>query len=143
MRENKKGVPTVAAVENADKQIISTESFNTAIDNIPFSEPHLKHIMELLPHDKAAAIHQDKLASMVGVSSRTLKKIIKAARKSGYPILSDICGYWYSDDEEEVKAFLLSMQKQAISRLDSISYMNSMLKGFKGQLKLSDIEVKE
>ena len=54
MRENKKGVPTVAAVENAEKQTLNhSVGVQAATDNIPFLEPHLKHIMELLPLGQA------------------------------------------------------------------------------------------
>ena len=113
MRENKKGVPTVAAVENAEKQTLNhSVGVQAATDNIPFLEPHLKHIMELLPLGQANAVSMYDLSNLLNITDREVRKVIFDLRCKGMVIAGDNNGYYIPNGLNELKAYY----KLALSR---------------------------
>lgn len=84
------------------------------------------------------AVHQKDLALKLHTTPAAAKNIVRRARQQGLEICSGAQGYWFAKDEEEKKAFVKSMQKQAFSRLKSASPMKNTLNSIKGQIELFD-----
>ncbi len=93
----------------------------------------MKDVLSVIPKGKENAIHQQELAKILGLNMWQVKKAIQKERRNGAVILSDQNGYWISDDKEEIKAFLVSMRKQAISRFNSTKAINNSLREIEGQ----------
>jgi len=62
------------------------------------------------------ALHIRDLSLIWGVDSPKVKDIVQLARHHGERILSDTHGYWYAENTDEVKRFIASMEKQALTR---------------------------
>jgi biotin operon repressor len=97
------------------------------------------NILELIPKGRENALHQEQLAEILGVSRDTVKSLVRKARKNGAEILSGISGYYYPKDDEERKAFVYTLSKQAFTRLKTARPIKSTLDEIKGQISLSDI----
>ena len=72
----------------------------------------LERLLCAIPKNKENAIHNEELAKQFGVSMHTIKTPVQEARDIGIPIVSDSNGYWYTDDRNELKVFVNSMEKQ-------------------------------
>lgn len=93
----------------------------------------------IIPKGKNNAIHLEVLANRLGVNQGTAKNLVRSARRNGAFILSGINGYWYAENEQEKREFVLLMKKQAISRLVSIKAINRTLNTINGQYDLISI----
>ena len=96
----------------------------------------LERILCAIPKGKCKAIHNGELAKQFGVSIHTIKKHIQEARMQGIPIVSDTSGYWITDDREELKAFIDSMEKQGKKRFKTIKALKRTLNDIEGQNSL-------
>lgn len=79
-------------------------------------------LLQHLPDREEEAIHMRALASLMGISERTLRKIVSTARNMDIPVLSGNGGYWYSTDpagQAEI-IFTRKRRKAADSTLASI-----------------------
>lgn len=92
----------------------------------------------VIPIGKENAIHQEELASRLGVTPATAKIMVREARQRGLQILSGTCGYWLAENNLEKREFVLLMRKQAFSRLESAKPINSTLNEIDGQISLLD-----
>ena len=93
----------------------------------------LERILCAIPKGKDKAIHNEELAKQFGMSIHTIKKYIQDARMQGIPIVSDKSGYWITDDREELKAFIDSMEKQGKKRFKTIKALKRTLNNIEGQ----------
>lgn len=98
----------------------------------------LERILCAIPKGKDKAIHNEELAKQFGMSIHTIKKYIQDARMQGIPIVSDNSGYWITDDREELKAFIDSMQKQGKKRFKTIKALKCTLNDIEWQNSLLD-----
>lgn len=95
-------------------------------------------LLNAIPRDRENAIHQMQLAEKLHINTGLLKKRIQTARREGAPICSAQCGYWITDDEEELECFTSSMRRQGFSRLATSKPINDTLKQIEGQMSLLD-----
>ena len=95
-------------------------------------------LLNAIPRDRENAIHQMQLAEKLHINTGLLKKRIQTARREGAPICSAQCGYWITDDEEELECFTASMRRQGISRFATSKPINDTLKQIEGQMSLLD-----
>ena len=72
---------------------------------------------------KQNALHQARLANLVGVTRRAIKSLIKKERLIGTPILSDNRGYWMAANNKEIEDFKKLMTQQARSILAVQAYI--------------------
>ena len=100
-------------------------------------------ILTLIPKGRANAIHLGELCNRLKVSEHTIKCGVRALRKKGNPIVSDIEGYWITEDKQEIADFIIRMSKQATSRFSSIKALKSQCNETEGQLSIDDLEVSE
>lgn len=70
------------------------------------------------------------------MNPNSVKTLIKKERENGVLILSDKCGYWYSEDIDERISFIDRIEKNARSRLKTIKEIKRSLKKIKGQKSL-------
>lgn len=92
-------------------------------------------IVEFIPKGKDNAIHLQELVKILHCSDTYIKCEIRKARNAGAPIVSGCAGYWLTDSNEESEQFILSMRKQAITRLNSIKRLNKAVQ-IDGQISL-------
>ncbi len=90
-----------------------------------------------IPTGKENAIHLDDLAQKLNDTSSRTKKQIQSARREGEWICSNQRGYWYTESEEEIKAYYYMLRKQALSRLETINPVRRTLNEVKGQISLT------
>lgn len=95
-------------------------------------------IERVIPIGKENAIHQEELASLLGVSPATVKKMVREARQRGVEILSGTQGYWLAKDDNERREFVSLLSKQAFTRLKTTKPIKSSLQEINGQISLSD-----
>ena len=93
----------------------------------------LERILCAIPKGKDKAIHNEELAAQFGMSIHTIKKYIQDARMQGIPIVSDKSGYWITDNREELKTFIDSMEKQGKKRFKTIKALKRTLNDIEGQ----------
>lgn len=96
----------------------------------------LEKLLCAIPKGKENAVHNDELAKQFGVSIHTIKKQVQDARNKKIPIVSDSHGYWLTDDRDEIKAFIGSMEKQGKKRLKTIKALKRTLNNIEGQNSL-------
>ena len=101
----------------------------------------MQKLNEIIPIGKANAIHQDKLAEMLGVPTQKAKRIVRQARKEGVEICSSTCGQWIAANDEERKEFVKSMYKQSISRFRTAKAIKRNLNRIQGQQTLFDDDI--
>lgn len=99
----------------------------------------LERLLCAIPKGKENALHNEELARQLGVSPTKVKRMIQDAREQGMPIVSSKCGYWITEDREELKVFANSMEKQAKMRFLSIKAIKHTLSGTDGQICLPDV----
>lgn len=80
-----------------------------------------------LPKGKENAIHQKELAQFLGVTSATIKIMVKEARQQGVQIISGNGGYWIAKDDLEKKEFVAIMRKKAFTLLESAALINNSI----------------
>lgn len=113
MKTNKNSVPTVGAVRDTEKQTLNrTTSVKVAINNIPFSEPYLKRIIELLPIGQCNAVSMKDLGFLLNLDDREVRRVIFDLRCKGMIIAGDNNGYYIPNGLRELKAYY----KLALSR---------------------------
>ena len=95
-------------------------------------------IKDVIPKGKENAVHLPELCRALNMAPASFKKAVKALRQQGEPILSGRVGYWYSEDPEEIRAFVATLGKQAISRFASVKTLKAAAKASKDQLTLFD-----
>ena len=83
---------------------------------------------------KDNAIHQNKLAKILGWKPCEVKKIIQKIRIDyNIIIVSDDSGYYFPETEDDIRKFYFMMKKQAIQRLKTIRCIRKYLGNCKGQ----------
>lgn len=92
----------------------------------------------VIPIGKENAIHQEKLAALLGVAPDTAKLMVRKARQSGLEILSGKQGYWFAKDDDERREFVAMSSKQAFTRLKTIKPIKRNLQDINGQMSLSE-----
>lgn len=71
-------------------------------------------VVDYLGHGRSSAVSLRRLVSMTGMGSRSVRKEIELARRSGTPVLSDnLNGYWLAASEDEARQFVKSMRGRA------------------------------
>jgi len=101
-------------------------------------EGMIESLSRIIPKGKDNAIHQAELAKRLNVSPDIAKKVVRLARESGEQILSAGCGYWYATNDEEKRAWCLSMRRQALTRLVSSKSIRSSISPIDGQMSLEE-----
>ena len=96
----------------------------------------LEKIVCAIPNGKDNAVHNETLANQFCVSIHTTKKAIQEARMQGVPVVSDKSGYWITNDREELRTFIESMQKQGKKRFKTIKALKCTLNSIEGQESL-------
>ena len=99
----------------------------------------LVRILCAIPKGKEKTVHNEALAKQFGVSIHTIKKYIQEARMQGISIVSDKSGYWITDDREELKAFIDSMERQGKKRFKTIKALKRTLNNIEGQNSLFNV----
>ena len=97
----------------------------------------INDLMRVVPVGKNNAIHQQELARLLGCAPVTVKNMIRAARKAGVPILSNINGYWIAENDKDKKEFAAVMRKQAVTRLKSMKAITSTIEELNGQMSFT------
>ena len=100
-----------------------------------------EQVIAAIPTDKKNAVHQWEIARKLNISETKVKLAIKEARKQGIYILSDRCGYWLSNDREEIAQFVKATEKQGLSRFSVTKNMRQSLKTGEGQLSMDQFGV--
>lgn len=98
----------------------------------------MERVINAISIGKANAISMTALAAKLNVSITTVKKLVREARQQGYQIVSGNEGYWITEDDRDKKAFVVEMQKQALSRISSSKHIKESLEDFEGQQYLFD-----
>ena len=60
------------------------------------------NIADHIPIGRENAIHLKKLSDRIGKSDMVVKQLVRNARRSGIPIMSDKEGYWIASREKRV-----------------------------------------
>ena len=108
------------------------------IDNL---EGMIKDLERYIPIGKANAIHQEKLADMLGVTPAAAKIMVRKARGQGIKICSGKQGYWIAENDNDCQEFVNRMKRQGLSRLQSVSPLKQTLNDYDGQLCFEDIGI--
>ena len=103
----------------------------------------IEELIENIPKGKHNAIHQKDLADKLHIKSELAKKYVQEARRQGYKICSGQAGYWIAESDEELKAFVSMLRKQALTRLKTTKATRDYLKEYKGQISLTDASYNE
>lgn len=69
----------------------------------------MSNIVEYIRAHKGIPISARNLSETFGISGLEVRKIINSARSEGCPICSCHKGYYYSEDEEEIKKTIGSL----------------------------------
>ena len=71
-------------------------------------------ILDFIPTGKENAITRQQLCEKLYLDDRTVIQMIEHARDSGHVILSSsqVSGYWFSNDIEEVNQFVLETKSR-------------------------------
>jgi biotin operon repressor len=75
------------------------------------------NIADHIPIGRENAIHLKKLSDRIGKSDMVVKQLVRNARRSGIPIMSDKEGYWIATSEAERKEFVNRLKGQGLARL--------------------------
>ena len=74
----------------------------------------IRRVSDLLGRGQAAAVPLRHLVALTGLDGRTVRRMIEAERRRGFPILSDNCrGYYLPADDVEVQACVKSLRRRA------------------------------
>lgn len=95
-------------------------------------------IKEVIPKGKENAVHLPELCRVLDMAPTAFKKAVKELRQQGEPILSGRAGYWYSEEPEEIRDFVDSLGKQAVSRFASVKTLKAAANSTPEQLTLFD-----
>ena len=102
----------------------------------------MDNIIELLKANisigKENAIHQIDLAEKIGVKSEVAKRYVQYARKKGLFICSGKAGYWFAENDADLKAYENMARRQAITRLKTTKVIRHRLREYKGQMSITD-----
>lgn len=99
-------------------------------------------IQKFFPKGRENALHQKELAEILDISPQEVKELAIKGREIGVPILSDSCGYWFSDNKEEIQKFVNSHEKYGRTCFKSVKALKETLKVMQGQ-KTFELEEKE
>lgn len=58
------------------------------------------------------AVGARELSTLFNITQRGLRTLVTELRKEGYPVCSSNSGYWYSEDEEDIRKTVARMEAQ-------------------------------
>ena len=58
------------------------------------------------------AVGARELSTLFNITQRGLRSLVTELRKEGYPVCSSNSGYWYSEDEEDIRKTVDRMEAQ-------------------------------
>lgn len=92
--------------------------------------PEQMCVMFYLPTGKKNAITRTALCAAAGYGDRTVRKIIAELRANGYMIMNDQdgCGYYISDDLNEIERQYKQDTARAMTILKRRKHMRKLLK---------------
>ena len=93
-------------------------------------------IHKYFPKGRENALHQKELAEINEIKPQEVKELAMKGREYGLPILSDSCGYWISDDNEEIQKYIRTHEKYGRTCFKSVKALKQSLKVIKGQKSL-------
>lgn len=96
-------------------------------------------IKDVIPKGKENAVHLPELCRALDMPPTALKKAIKELRQQGEPILSGRAGYWYSEKPEEIRTFVDSLGKQAVSRFASVKTLKAAANASMDQITIFEM----
>lgn len=71
-----------------------------------FETPPYNQILSFIGDGKSNAIHKSELVRFTGLADRELRKIIEFLRRKGIVIISDNNGYYFPQNESELKTYI-------------------------------------
>lgn len=95
-----------------------------------------RNILELLEACKGGYIHLNTLCNEVNETRSVIKKAVQSLRKQGHTIISNSNGYKLTEDKDEIKQFLESMKRQAVTRFVSVKQIAKDFKANSEQLSI-------
>lgn len=84
-------------------------------------------IVSLLSKGKENAIHMEELANILGVSTYTVKTLVKKARLEGELICSDADGYYIASNKGEADATVKTFKQQSKSHFACTSALEKSI----------------
>ena len=88
-----------------------------------------ERLLQHLPTGKEHAVSMTKLADTLGISSRSLRKMILNARKAGIIILSGMDGYYLPEEtDSDMLRYFKQRHKAGISTLSALAETRKRLK---------------
>lgn len=97
-------------------------------------------IAKYFPKGRDNALHQKEIADIHDIEPQDVKELAKKGREYGLPVLSDSCGYWISNDDEEIRSFVKSHEKYGRTCFKTVKALKQSLKVVKGQKTIEDDE---
>ncbi len=102
---------------------------------------YVKMLLDILQIGKGNGIHLNKLAAKMGLKPAVVKRIVQDARiVHGFIIIGDDFGYYFPENDGDIRKFYFMMRKQAIQRLITIRPIRKYLRECKGQIKIDGME---
>ena len=108
---------------------------NLKTDDIEIKKSIIK---KHFPIGRENARHQKELADILGIESQHVKELAQKGREYGVPVLSDKCGYWISNDTEEIESFIKKQEKYGRTCFKSVKPLKELLNVLKGQKTISE-----
>lgn len=81
-----------------------------------------------IPEGRENAISRSELRTAAGYSDRRMRNIIARLREEGYLICNDGCGYYITDDLDEIEKQYKQDTSRALSILKRRKHMRKILK---------------
>lgn len=98
-------------------------------------------IEKQFPKGRENALHQKELANILDLEPQHIKELAQKGRTYGIPILSDSCGYWISDNIEEIQAFIKKQEKYGRTCFRSVKPLKRLLNVLNGQKTIDEEEI--
>ena len=94
-------------------------------------------LLSLIRSGKENGIHLRELTKITGLSDRVLRKTIEGLRRSGVVICTDcLHGYFYPDNGEELRLYILQEERRGKSTLYTLSTAKSLYRRSQEDLQL-------
>lgn len=85
-------------------------------------------LLEMMPEGKENAISGEELAILMNTSKREISELVHEARTNGIMVVSDSCGYYIPENDDEILACYNRLRKHSISQLSAMKVFRQYLK---------------
>ena len=79
------------------------------------------HLLNILEQGRENAISMERLAVLMGISERSVRKQVAEQRKKGVPIVGDNCGYYLPGNQGEWQEYIKLTRSRSIGSLTRLA----------------------